>query len=696
MEIKLRSKKAISLIELISVLVVFLVVLLALFSILISQFQYLYIFQAEGALKGEATYIIERMKKTIMNSEHVDIQPGGQSLNIYNRDGTLTDNFTYNGATLTYTDATIAPSAPETISTNIGSMIFDDAQISGNTSSINVLKVTLKTQDPKRPGAQGAEIITSIACRFTPTTGNTVFNFNRNTYYDAIKTALNDTVFQSGDEIRCMGKVAKHFDGIFLENITITKSVILKGSYDRTFTNQSTASTPTTIDAQQALSVIKIDPDYKETTANITINSFTIQNAKKGTYNDYGYGICNDDSTGNRLPPLTITITNNRITSNAGAGIYLFSYIGYWPTPKITIANNDIEGNNPGIYINNYPATNNKINLCISNNLIDNNKKDGWGCAAGIQVVPGTGSTTDPAQGSVIDIRNNTITNNISSTFSMGGGIGIRGTGASNYSNVNIINNTISHNRADGNPSNSDGGGIHVDMTNTGETYVISNNTITDNHVTGYFGSGGGIYFMNLAVGSVSINHNFISDNTTTWAGGGMNVTDYASNPMIIANNIIVRNNTTDGSSGLNFSYYSDNPGLIIRYNTIADNISGNVGAIGAMFSVKGATITRSICYGNALSDFQGGGGWTTISDSDVGTLDPSTYYTQAQAQGINCINNVSTSPQFNHSIAPYFPTNNTDMGAYAGPGGLIGVQPTVENDSTPDIREGVIGRYDY
>ena len=73
MDLKHNSNRAATIVEMIVVIVILSVVLLAAFSMMISQVQYLTIFRQESMLKGDNSYIIDRLKKIIMNSEHVDI-----------------------------------------------------------------------------------------------------------------------------------------------------------------------------------------------------------------------------------------------------------------------------------------------------------------------------------------------------------------------------------------------------------------------------------------------------------------------------------------------------------------------------------------------------------------------------------------------------------------------------------------------
>ena len=749
MELRTHSNRAFTLVELIVSMVIFLVVLLAAFSVMISHVQYLQIFQQESMLKEDNSYIIDRLRKLVMNSEHVDITTSPLRLKTYNRNGVNTGTVELNNTTLTYK---IEPSGPtDTLSTNVGSLLFSDAQDPGNKETVRVLKVALSTKDPNRAAVSISSVITSIACRLSPNMA-TVYNINQKKRYFKIQTALDEAA--SGDEIRCMGKnVDLMFDGAFLENITssgsLRKSVTLKGAYDETFTIQDRVNTPSIIDGG-GVGVV-IDLKLSGSGNRCVIDSFTIRNGTGSGLYGGGMRINCDSGT-------IFTITNNTITQNTtsfnpagrGGGIYADC------RGSLQISYNTITGNTSacggGIYAECYSrliVSNNRLErnvssahgggiyaaakgssvLTIANNIIaDNNINGNYDCGGGIW--------TESYETATSVISNNTITGNVVSASGHGFGGGIWAY-SWQYSSFIIANNVITNNReivpgdnrgagimaqtrddstgtitnnmiaenSNVPPSIQGGGGMYASAVSN-SALIVNSNTITKNISSQ---DGGGIWNHSNNTASVKIFSNEISNNTASRGGGGIRAenTSFRINPLTISNNIISGNSAPTGA-GISARSHPTFP-LIISNNTISGNITGSCGVFGDCFGGGALAIINSIIYNNSFNEItmRAGGSYqisVTYSDIKGGYVGPGTT-----------TNNIDADPLFvggnpyNYTLRGISPCKNTgdpgildpdssrsDMGAYGGPGaGTIGfVMPAADDLSTPDIKENVIGTY--
>ncbi|MDP3730330.1 MAG: right-handed parallel beta-helix repeat-containing protein [Candidatus Omnitrophota bacterium] len=675
MAINLTLKKAVTIVELIIVMAASSVILLAAFSILISQFGYVAVFRIESELKGEAAYIIERMKKIVANSEHVNIIVGGASVDVYDRTGiNVTGAFTVAAPNLTYTPA--ASGMPETISNKIGGLTFADARsITGNLTDITVLSVALRTRDPRYQSASNSNIITSMACRLAPnpvTVENIGdshgINIRGNRFYRSIQAALNDAFFQANDEIRCVGRVSGFFDGIFLENVVISRSVILRGGFDRTFDaqtfnpNDPNAGTPSTIDGNGSpTNNRRVISCAANSVPNFTINGFIIQNGRMaggggGGINFYSWGagatnvIITDNivrnntadngagiNVGQKGPLSTLVIQNNQISGNQagwdGGGISG----DIWLSSNVTIANNLIAGNSggrmgAGINIRtNETAT----NLTIANNIIRNNAlMGGWpggGINAGIgdassciiinNIIAGNAAPEGHGGGIFIDsygtalavIANNHIGEYGTATGYPGlsiygtatGNTGQRGGGIRAVNNLTIANNTLFRNRTLG---DSDSGGIFA---TTGNLTNITNNMVEENATDGV---GGGISCFSLSQGGVISNCNVTNNIVNANIGGGISAASQTTSLESVVN---IDNNTVRGNFGGGITLNSSIPAsplatLRVTNNTVTENIplvaTGSGGA-GIFINNQGdgSTVAKNIISLNRTNGNGGG-----------------------------------------------------------------------------------------
>lgn len=466
MEINLGSKKAFSLIEIAATMVIFIVILLAIFSIMLNQFKFASMFKVEYALKEDATYTIEKIKRTVMNSEHVDIVSGGTSIKLFNRAGTQTGTLTLSANTLTYTPTS---GTAEIISNKINSLVFDNAKTSGNFNTVRLLKIDLRIKDSAHMNVQGPHIITTITCRLTPFL-KVVCNVSRNPklYYDVIQDAINDVRARPNDEIRCMGKVPGVFPtGKFFESIQISNSspglqgsVKLRGSYDSDFdatsytpvqniniTANNKTPTPTTIDGNgQTSGAINCSGSGIV----VTINGFVIKNGRPNLEGGSGIYVSYASDSSN------IAIYNNILTGNIaicdgsssmGGGIYAHLE----NSSTISMANNIITLNKcggtaynlmgAGILLDAY----NSCNVIITNNIVTQNElldtpnmHTGAGITACVHGALGAPST--------LSITNNIVTYN-TSTCSGGDNIGSgMRIDTVEYSTANVSNNFVSEN----------------------------------------------------------------------------------------------------------------------------------------------------------------------------------------------------------------------------------------------------------
>ncbi|MBI1953824.1 MAG: hypothetical protein HYS41_06860, partial [Candidatus Omnitrophica bacterium] len=148
-----------------------------------------------------------------------------------------------------------------------------------NTSGIKILKFQLTSTEPVLPNIS-ATLYTSAWSR-VDAIPKPALNFNTGIPYATIQAAIEAA--SPDDEIRVQGAIPG-FSGLFTENLTINKSLTLKGSYDADFTTQDYATTPTTIDGQGQDAVT-----LSNGTAfiiNITLDGLVIRNSANGILSD--------------------------------------------------------------------------------------------------------------------------------------------------------------------------------------------------------------------------------------------------------------------------------------------------------------------------------------------------------------------------------------------------------------------------
>ncbi|WP_446009654.1 right-handed parallel beta-helix repeat-containing protein [Candidatus Electrothrix sp.] len=284
--------------------------------------------------------------------------------------------------------------------------------------------------------------------------------------YPSINTAIQAA--QENDTIRVAA-------GKYFERITLRPGIILKGSWDSTFTKRDLAASPSILGGSTmgGFSVMGAN--------NTVIDGFVITGGKPPM-------IAPDALIGPGIyaSGITITIKNNIIMANYAAGIYL-------RTCNATVVSNIIvENGQAGIFLEkNTSATlqGNKISknftagisvggtelskITVVNNVLDKNKR------AGINAAWATGV-----------IRNNLIYEN--------GHAGIRAV----VTPLLIANNTVTNNQLAGISI----GDPTVDGTTTDiQTPEIKNNIITHNGEAGIYSNGSG-YSYNLLFANNKVN----------------------------------------------------------------------------------------------------------------------------------------------------------------------------------------------
>ncbi len=346
--------------------------------------------------------------------------------------------------------------------------------------------------------------------------------------------------------------------------VILTKNLTLMGGFSSDFSQRDPDVHITTIDTQG-----NVWGGVCICGSQSVVDGFHIINADGG-------GIAITDNQGTTSVG---TVTNNRIANNrivtdtqmnpAGAGINIIN------GSKATITHNDV----------------------VFNTLVHR----GWG--GGIRVVD-----------SIAEIQGNTIAYNLTNSDTAGGGIDIYRATASITDNnihhntnggvgiyesvVEVISNTI-----DSNTMIWGGGGLDI---NTGSTFTLTGNTISNNLAQQY--TGGGIAINGDSAGVISQNH--IIGNHTAGNGGGIGASD--SGKLDIDHNNIRLNTAQYGGGGIDIdgNHDGDDQPITIEYNTIYSNTSEyrvgiNVTGMDAVALISGNDIRFNQVTG---VDYQAGG----------------------------------------------------------------------------------------
>jgi len=584
------NNRAVTLVEIVVVVLLVGIVFAATTAVIMFEMKLSNRLVAQDQMEQERYYILSHLKKQIHNSAYADISSGPTSISLYDKDDTLLGTYTYQDTTLSYNN--------QPLSDMITAFMVDDSITPGNTAEIRLLKIDLTIKNTQKPILKPINIsISAIPSErsYHATSGGVVWNVDRDRYYDNIQETVDDA--DQGNEIRVMGKdIVGEFEGIFQELVTITKPVILKGSYDSTFQTQDTINTPTIIDGESTRRCLYLTLNQP---GNITIDGFTIKNGYVQYPNGGGIYARVDDGS--------VTLSNNTIEDNTtswgrGGGIQAIvdggsidfsnntikdntaknSAGGIWTSVdnggSITLSGNTITQNSGGRFTGGGVLVSalGGSSVILSDNIIEGNSAGGVG--GGIYATAQDGSS--------IALSNNTIEDNGSGAF----GAGIYTTAYS--SSITISNNNITENRCIGTTS---AAGIYA-QTYNGGSITISNNTITENTVN--FGSGGGITAYAYD-GSITISNNIVEDNSTRGGAGGGLYTRTGSNGNITLSNNTIEGNTSNGGGGIQAR--TDGGPMTISNNTIAENTSTFYGGGGIL--VRGYDGGSMIISNNIIED---------------------------------------------------------------------------------------------
>lgn len=196
-----------------------------------------------------------------------------------------------------------------------------------------------------------------------------------------------------------------------------------------------------------------------------------------------------------------------------------------------------------------------------------------------------------------------------------GGGIYAKG-----GSTVTVNGGSISGNSAAGTTwGTSGGGGIYAEG---GSTVNLNDTTIADNHVTGNYGSGGGVRVNN---GTLSADHVKILENTTNSNGGGISVKD----SVLTVTASEIRNNVAGGSNGGGVEIIgstTDNKEHTITNTEITDNSAeergGGVYVEQASITIKDSTLDNNHAKHTDGSQASSEGGGLSVRGGKDVTLD--------------------------------------------------------------------------
>jgi hypothetical protein len=297
--------------------------------------------------------------------------------------------------------------------------------------------------------------------------------------------------------------------------------------------------------------------------------------------------------------------------------------------------------------------------------------------------------------GSDPEIRNNTISENITDDGGTGGGIFIRD------SYARIFDNLIQDNEAcyGGTEEGCDGGGLFI----RGGAPYVDGNTIVDNRA----GDGGGIW---VARGGLLLSHNQISGNAAVdedavdgGQGGGLDV-QIGWSAMAIKNNIFSDNYaSTHGGGMVVYEPSTDDDGTEHGYPSVTNNVFAfnevgdtTYGADVCIWLTTEPSFSNNIVLGSGAGSAPAVFLYTTLGDWSYNAVwTDGASYGGATTSMTGMDGNVSANPMFEDvsdngdwsdddfhlsTVSPLIDHGDTsvddadgsasDMGAYGGPGG--------------------------
>ena len=189
-----------------------------------------------------------------------------------------------------------------------------------------------------------------------------------------------------------------------------------------------------------------------------------------------------------------------------------------------------------------------------------------------------------------------------------------------NNSTVTVIGGSISGNNAAGSGwSTSGGGGVYAEG---GSTVNLKDVTVSDNHVTGNYGGGGGV---KVNDGKLTVDNAKILENTTNSSGGGISV----KNSDLTVTGSEIRNNVAGGQNGGGVEIIgsaTDNKEHTITDTQITDNRAeergGGVFVNKASITIKDSTLDKNhAMHVDGSQASSEGGGLGVMGGKDI-TLD--------------------------------------------------------------------------
>jgi|GEM_PF-5286504 len=545
------------------------------------------------------------------------------------------------------------------------------------------------------------------------------WNPRLNNFYSTITAALSDHNLQDGDTIKVQG-------GTFSESTyQIRTGITLMGGYNKVWSarDQVTVLDGTTAGGKNAGYIINLQGG-----SNISIDGFTFTNAKMSIIGSGAVSnltIQNDTFSNNQCAIVlengggTVQIINSKIISNMDAYVYsVLNFSSNFITIKIAnclITGNQFTGTGASII----GVMGNVQNFSIINSSISSNTNSGT--IEPSQSIISVGSVGQ-VQANVL-IKNSQINNNtLSIGMTYSGIVFLNTTGSVDFENCDISGNTISQGATYvGIIYASQAGAFTMTHCNV-NTNVFKNMTIYN-----------GIIYVYQLQSTFTIDRCVLENNTTTGSSifssvlynGLIGIRQFPNDTSLkhIIENTIIAGDTFDFSVAHN----RQSNGLINFANTgsnyynfyfINDTIASNTVNDADLFYLEDQSSVRFI---NDIHYFNYAVGQTSLSSNYYdfdGSDSINMSYWDIESITNNGLNQTSTSsnfridPKFVNSANYDFHLNLTssciaqgrnpndgspiDLGAYGGAADVGFTIPNVDDQSTTDIKEDVIGTHSW